>query len=228
MGYVPGARPGTGMAPPTAPGRHGTAPVGARRRGGMRHHHKFRLVVASAVSAGGVGVGAGPADGAGLDSRPDRHTGHRGRSLREGERTAPSPGDAITACGTNRRQQNEPSTAVDARNSFDRGGRVERLLHGRAGRGHLGGLLPQHQLRSALDRQPAAGLSDRHLAGGAGQPAAAARDHQRRRPGAGLGPAGPAVLHGQRLQPGRTAERLGLGRDLRPGRRPLRPHGHRG
>ena len=27
----------------------------------------------------------------------------------------PTPGDAITACGANRRQQNEPSTAIDAR-----------------------------------------------------------------------------------------------------------------
>lgn len=39
---------------------------------------------------------------------------NRGSSAANGR--TPSAGDAITACGQNRRQQNEPSTAVDPRN----------------------------------------------------------------------------------------------------------------
>ena len=38
-------------------------------------------------------------------------------SYQKANAAKPGPGDAITACGQNRRQQNEPSTAVDARNA---------------------------------------------------------------------------------------------------------------
>ena len=52
------------------------------------------------------------------------------------------PGDAIAPCGTNLRQENEPTSAVDATQALDRDVRLQRLLHRRGGRRHLDRLLP--------------------------------------------------------------------------------------
>ncbi len=88
-----------------------------------------------------------------------------------------TPGDAIAPCGTNRRQQNEPTSAVDPTQPQHRDVGLQRLLHGRGRRRHLDRLLPQHRRRPHLDRLPAAGLPDRQLARGPGQPAAASGHH---------------------------------------------------
>ena len=81
----------------------------------MRHHHKFRLVVAAAVSAGGLALGPALLTAqASTVVQTDIPVTVDAAYVKANGR-APTPGDAITACGANRRQQNEPSTAVDAR-----------------------------------------------------------------------------------------------------------------
>ena len=102
------ARPGTGEAWPTAPGRHGTAPVGAGRRGVMRHP---QVPSGRSVSClgGCVGVGAGATERAGLD-------GHSGATFR-------SPSTAPTSrptAGRRRRATRSPPAAPTAVNRTSR------------------------------------------------------------------------------------------------------------
>ena len=79
-------------------------------------HHKFRLVTASVVSAGALALGPALLSAqASTVVQTDIPVTVDAAYVKANGR-APTPGDAITACGANRRQQNEPSTAVDARN----------------------------------------------------------------------------------------------------------------
>lgn len=64
------------------------------------------LTVASALMPASASVPAGSEGAVSTDAPYVKANGR-----------APSAGDAITACGTNRRQQNEPSVAVDPRNT---------------------------------------------------------------------------------------------------------------
>ena len=77
--------------------------------------HQFRLVAASAISVAALAatpalLGASASTVSGTDVAVTVEVPY----VKANGRT-PSAGDAITACGANRRQQNEPSTAVDAR-----------------------------------------------------------------------------------------------------------------
>jgi hypothetical protein len=82
----------------------------------MRHHNKYGLIAASAVSVTALALGQAPLSAqASTVVRTDIPVTVDTAYVKANGRT-PSPGDAITACGANRRQQNEPSTAVDARN----------------------------------------------------------------------------------------------------------------
>ena len=131
---------------------------------------------------------------------------------------APSAGDAISACGMNRRQQNEPSAAVDPRKptlwwpvptttALSRWPAVR-------GRASTAALTAARVDRLACcpgyptDTSPEGMASPLQRRGitNAGDPVQA------------WDTAGPAVLHGQRVQPRRSAERLRVGRHLRPGR----------
>ena len=79
-------------------------------------HHKYGLIAASAVSVTALALGQAPLSAqASTVVRTDIPVTVDTAYVKANERT-PAPGDAITACGANRRQQNEPSTAVDARN----------------------------------------------------------------------------------------------------------------
>jgi hypothetical protein len=82
----------------------------------MRHHNKYGLIAASAVSVTALALGQAPLSAqASTVVRTDIPVTVDTAYVKANGRT-PAPGDAITACGANRRQQNEPSTAVDARN----------------------------------------------------------------------------------------------------------------
>jgi len=81
----------------------------------MRHPHKFSLIAASVVSASALALGPALLSAqASTVVRTDIPVTVDAAYVKANGR-APTPGDAITACGANRRQQNEPSTAVDAR-----------------------------------------------------------------------------------------------------------------
>ena len=72
----------------------------------------------------------------------------------------------LLRCGTDRRMQNEPTLAIDPRNtSVWTSGANDYCTVPTAGDAWAG-FLPQHRLRGALDRQPAAWLQGRHLDGG--------------------------------------------------------------
>ncbi len=77
--------------------------------------HSLRFATAATLSIGALALGpplltasASPVDGGDVAVTVDS------AYVKANDRPAPA-GDAITACGGNRRQQNEPSTAVDAR-----------------------------------------------------------------------------------------------------------------
>ena len=81
----------------------------------MRHPHKFSLIAASVVSASALALGPALLSAqASTVVQTDIPVTVDAAYVKANGR-APTPGDAITACGANRRQQNEPSTAVDAR-----------------------------------------------------------------------------------------------------------------
>ncbi|MFC7485446.1 sialidase family protein [Knoellia sp. CPCC 206453] len=78
-------------------------------------HHKISLIAAGAIAAGALALGSAPLSAQGSTVvKTDTPVTVDVPYVKANSR-APSPGDAITACGANRRQQNEPSTAVDAR-----------------------------------------------------------------------------------------------------------------
>ena len=79
------------------------------------HHHKVSLIAVSALSAGALALGTAPLSAlASSVVRTDTPVTVDAAYVKANARV-PAAGDAITACGANRRQQNEPSTAVDAR-----------------------------------------------------------------------------------------------------------------
>ena len=81
----------------------------------MRSRHPRRiLITAVSVTALAGALVSSPA-GATVTAGPDVAVTADTAYVKANGR-APTAGDAITACGTNRRQQNEPSTAVDPRN----------------------------------------------------------------------------------------------------------------
>ena len=93
-------------------------------------HHKFRLVTASVVSAGALALGPALLSAQASTVVQTRHTGHRGRCLREGERTGADAGRR------DHRLRGQPAPAERAvhgrrpRSPSIVGGRVEQLLHG--------------------------------------------------------------------------------------------------
>jgi hypothetical protein len=81
----------------------------------MRRHSRLSLIAASAATASAVAMGTVPLVAqASTVVATDVPVTVDSPYVKANGRT-PSPGDAITACGANRRQQNEPSTAVDPR-----------------------------------------------------------------------------------------------------------------
>ncbi|KRE42783.1 hypothetical protein [Knoellia sp. Soil729] len=79
-------------------------------------HHRISSIAASALAVGALALGSTPLSAQGSAVvRTDTPVTVDHAYVKANSRT-PSAGDAITACGANRRQQNEPSTAVDARN----------------------------------------------------------------------------------------------------------------
>lgn len=83
----------------------------------MRHQKRSGILIASVVSAGALALGPSLVSAqASTVVRTDTPVTVDSAYVKANGR-APSAGDAITACGANRRQQNEPSAAVDARNA---------------------------------------------------------------------------------------------------------------
>jgi hypothetical protein len=83
----------------------------------MRHRRGIHLFTVSAVSAGALVLGPTLLTAqASTVVRTDTPVTVDAPYVKANGR-AITPGDAISACGANRRQQNEPSTAVDARSS---------------------------------------------------------------------------------------------------------------
>ncbi|MDH2413441.1 hypothetical protein [Nocardioides sp. CER19] len=77
-----------------------------------RFHRSAVLLAAGTLAAATVSLGAS-ADAA---VAPDRPVSVDSPYVKANGRT-PTPGDAITACGTNRRQQNEPTVAINPANT---------------------------------------------------------------------------------------------------------------
>ena len=83
----------------------------------MRHRRGIHLFTVSAVSAGALVLGPTLLSAqASTVVRTDTPVPVDAPYVKANG-SAITPGDAISACGTNRRQQNEPSAAVDARNA---------------------------------------------------------------------------------------------------------------
>src|SRR5690349_11603407 len=79
------------------------------------HHHKVSLIAVSALCTGALALGAAPLSAlASTVVRTDTPVTVDSPYVKANGRV-PSAGDAIRACGANKRQQNEPSAAVDAR-----------------------------------------------------------------------------------------------------------------
>jgi hypothetical protein len=77
-----------------------------------RFHRSAVLLAAGTVAAATVSLGAAADAAVG----PDRPVTLDSPYVKANGRT-PTPGDAITTCGTNRRQQNEPTAAIDPANT---------------------------------------------------------------------------------------------------------------
>jgi hypothetical protein len=80
-------------------------------------HYKFRVIAASALSVCAVALGPALLSAHASTVLQSDIPVTVDRPYVKANGRTPASGDAITACGTNRRQQNEPSTAVDARNA---------------------------------------------------------------------------------------------------------------
>jgi hypothetical protein len=79
-------------------------------------HHQFRVITMAVTAAGALALGPTLLSAqASTVVQTDIPVTVDAPYVKANGR-APTTGDAITACGTNRRQQNEPSAAVDARN----------------------------------------------------------------------------------------------------------------
>ena len=156
---------------PCRPHRAGTSPRAERREEEdvMRHPHKFSLIAASVVSASALALG--PALLSAQASTVVRPTYRSPWTL-----PTSRPTDAHPA---GRRDHRLWGQQASTERTLDRGrrphshrhrGRVQRLLHGRTGRGNLDRSLPERELRSDLGGQPAARLSGRSSPEGLASP----------------------------------------------------------
>jgi hypothetical protein len=98
----------------TKPAAQGRALRRAGRERRMRHHRTRIVAVACLATAALTGSSALLGASASTVLTTDVPVTVDAAYVKANGR-APTAGDAITACGANRRQQNEPSTAVDAR-----------------------------------------------------------------------------------------------------------------
>ena len=105
---------------------------------------------------------------------PDRPVSVDSHYVKANGRT-PSAGDAITACGTNRRQQNEPTAAVDPSPATETSSPPDPTTTARSSSPAAPGpASTAPPTAGAPGPTPCCPATHRHVAGGSGQPAAAA------------------------------------------------------
>ena len=193
--------------------RRGTQLLGGvtMRRANVRAMSLTALVVGAVVAA----LGLSPAT-ATVPVGPDVAVSVDAPYVKANGRT-PGSGDAIAACGQNRRQQNEPSAAVDPRKpsivvagsndycTVEVAGGTWTGFYRSVNRGATwqDSLLPGYPTDTSPEGL-ASPLMKRH--------------HQRWRSGSGVGHARTIVLHGERVQSDSSPERVGVDRHLRPRR----------